>query len=546
MTLDDINEVEAPNQSKLATTSIQQPMPQQNVQQSLVGKLANSGGVNTILGAGDALPQTVTGALNLIPGVNIPQYKSGSGTGYTVGNVLGNIGTFVGGGELVDTARAASEAIPYAGKVASYLGQQNWLPTALRQGIGSAGYGAITNPQDAGQGAAHGAELSAGLSLLPGIGQASQYFRPQQYTNELLNNLGGGKTIEENGQNFATMLQNSFKQKEGESDALYNPIHSSVGNNPIYDGALTKDANPNSQYLSLNKSVLNSYGPDVNDLHDTFIQNPTFDNAHNLQSQLGTEIRAIDPSNSAADRNAVQNLTKARNSLRGDMDSFLQSSNPPGFTGPGLAEQYKAAANHYYNSVSPYLGSSKIADIAQGNETNPQNIANLFKFPGDNETQIVNDMGDAGKNALIYSQLGKSTASRTPDKLLGTFNDLKQNSGLGSYVTPDLENQMGTLGTKIKATKGLQAAAGVGLGASLLHPLGGVPWIPEASAAAGGLMGGVISPFLMGKLQNNLPIGAIGNTLKATAQGAYPAARAGLISNLIPNKQSNQNAGGQQ
>jgi hypothetical protein len=207
---------------------------------STLQNIANSQLVNSVLGAGDAVRNTLSDTANIIPGVNIPSAQTGSGTAYNLGNIVGNIGAFLGGGEILDTARAAAEGVPYLGKLAQALSGNNFVSGLAKRAIGTAGYGAVTNPDNRAVGAAEGAGLSGLGDMVPlmaqGLAKASQVVRPASYAQQIINGLSGGKSLEDNAKSLASDIKNAFEQRSGEASALYNPIFSNLGNSSLYDG----------------------------------------------------------------------------------------------------------------------------------------------------------------------------------------------------------------------------------------------------------------------------------------------------------------------
>lgn len=125
------------------------------IERSFLRKAAESAPVNAILGAGDAFRNTMTGAASLLPGVNIKPIQSGKGLSYDVGNIAGNVGAFLGGGELVSGAKIIPKLSGLAKSISS-----------------NALFGAIQNPDDQLMGAAEGGALGAvghGIGKLFGI-----------------------------------------------------------------------------------------------------------------------------------------------------------------------------------------------------------------------------------------------------------------------------------------------------------------------------------------------------------------------------------------
>jgi hypothetical protein len=161
--------------------------------------------VDFILGAGDALVNFPKGVANMIApdSMQIPLSKSSEGTAYDIGEVAGDIAGFISGGAPLNAMRAAlaGKSIPYASKIASKLGGNEFLPSLARRGIGSALYGAVQSPEERGEGALLGGGVSLATdSLLKGAGSifkgANNYFRGNLTPKELKRNLEINRGIE--------------------------------------------------------------------------------------------------------------------------------------------------------------------------------------------------------------------------------------------------------------------------------------------------------------------------------------------------------------
>lgn len=516
---------------------------------ALISQLEGSGNLpyqmyqaagNAVLGAGDALRNTGVDAYNLLSGRNAQLAPSSNGQAYNVGNFLGNTGTFLGGGEALEGARAAAEAIPYAGQVAKLLGGQG-LPnaaqgfaTAAKRALGTAGYGALTNPSDPSQGAATGAGLSLAADAIPGtaglIDKGAQYFQPQKYAKQILNNLGNGQTLEGNAQSLAQRLQQAYQQRKGEGNDLYNPVLNSVRDRSLYDGINPSD----SSYPSLDIGSLN-YDRNLKRMDSQFSENPTFENAHNLQSQLGTAIRKLQTNDakgnlSVADRNTLQGYQEAQDSLRDDMGSFLKQYDAD--TGDNLGEQYQNATQNWAENVVPYIDNPKITKIAKGDVTNPSAIANIFKNPEPDIQKIVSDMGSDANNKILYSELGKHQYHLTPEILQNAYSKL-DNAGLSSYVTPSLSQQFDILSKRIRNKNLAEQGTGVLTGAGIGHLFGGA--LSPVSETIGAGLGGVAIPKGMHLLQQMLPLEKIGKALSTAGRVGYRPTAASVIANNTAN-----------
>lgn len=158
----------------------------------LFGGLENFG--KGVVNAGQSFLNDIS---PIIPGGQLAKQMpqvTGSGIPYTAGQVVGNLGTFLGGGEGLDAARLGLEGAPVVGKAAAMLGG-NGLSGVARRAIGSAGYGAVTNPNNRTEGAIGGAVLSpiadAGGAILNKtvVNPLSNMFSNSAVANKMLNYL---------------------------------------------------------------------------------------------------------------------------------------------------------------------------------------------------------------------------------------------------------------------------------------------------------------------------------------------------------------------
>lgn len=120
------------------------------------------------IGAANALMRPVAQGINLVTPkrMNVDVPAQIPGIAGTVGDVAGTFGNLLFGGGLLNTARGAAESAPLVGKLAQYLGGDSIPQTALRLGAGNAGYGALMNPKERGEGALYEGALGAGAGAL--------------------------------------------------------------------------------------------------------------------------------------------------------------------------------------------------------------------------------------------------------------------------------------------------------------------------------------------------------------------------------------------
>lgn len=510
-----------PIQENQHDTSQQNALPKS----SWIDRLANNPVTNTILGAGDAVRNTLSDTANLLPGINIKPVKSSEGTAYNVGNIAGNVGAFMGGGELLDAARVASKGLPYLGKLAQALEGNAWKDAAKR-GIGTAIYGAVTNPDDRLKGAEEGFLSSVGGdAVLGGAGKLLGAVRPKKYAEQVMELLGGGKTLEENNKDIAQLIKSAYGKNVEVGKNLYEPVFSKLGNQKIYE-----EINPySSSYKNLNKNVIDDYDPKLSQIHEDFIASPTLQNAHDLQSQLGSVIRKLESNDvkgslSVADRKSLQRYQSAREALLSDMKNFMGSKDP------NLVEQYNLATQHWSENVTPYLDNPNLAKISKGEITNPKSLSRIFKNPEPEVEKIVDEMGPTAKHKIVYSEVGKGQSKLTPEKLADALNKL-EDKGLGSYVTPEIGKHLENLTGKISKRDLAQRLTGLGLGATAL---GSLPVLsPEIMGIAGAGIGAAGAPFLSKALNKIIPASRKNNS-NINSEKFARALYQSFLANMLP------------
>lgn len=461
--------------------------------------------VQAILGAGDIIRRNLA---NILPARVRPQFQpvgDPTRTAYKAGEIGGDIASFLGAGEL----GAAAEGLPIAGRALKAI------PAAARRIAGTTLFGAGVDP-DRARGALTGAIGGAAGEAIPAIAGLAKYASPQKLTDSIMGYLKGGRSVEENAKSLASDIKNTFEKRTGEASDLYNPLFNAVGNRSVYSDI----AKSPELYKNLDKNIVNSYLPDIKKLHNKFIEDPTLKNAHDLQSQLGFEVRKLErqPVKSISDTRDMQNWRNARNNLQQDVNTFLNASDKTG----DLSKMYNDATEHYRNNVVPYLSNSGIAKIAKGQVTNPKNITTLFKSPSEDVAQVAEDLGDEGKKKILYAELGKKT-KMTPESLTNEISKLEP-KGLSSYMTRTLQNQIDKLPSRIATKTALQRGAGLAAGLALAPKALGVA--PEIFAGGAGV---ALTPAIMRALQRTLPISAVSKGVQA----AYPAMRAGTLGALL-------------
>jgi hypothetical protein len=321
--------------------SQKQSQPRQNIGNYLFNDDYDSQGLRGQL---NAIPDNIItgvkgGVQNLFHGItpsNVSEFHP-QGISQHIGDLLGNIGAFAGGGEALG---ALGKGIPI---VKDVIAAGSKLPGMVKRLGGATTYGAINNPEDRERGAtiglaAGGTGEGLGLLLGKGLPKAAEFLYPKKNANDL-----------------AASIYKNYQNAQQASSELYNPVFEKLGENKIFNSP------KNSDYSKLGKDVFGTYDYDLKKLHKDFLKEPTLNKAHELQSDIGTEISSIkNENNTYADRNAIKKLTAARNSLKKDINTFLQDKNPD------LLQQYKNAANFHRTNVIPYTENKTIGNIVSG------------------------------------------------------------------------------------------------------------------------------------------------------------------------------------
>jgi hypothetical protein len=214
----------------------------------------------------------------------------------------------------------------------------------------------------------------------------------------------------------------------------------------------------------------------IGELYNNFKAKPTFQNAHLLQSELGTLIRSLEknPSISTADRAEIKEISSIREKLKSDINSFLEKRDLS--SNENLAPAYKRGSDLYFEHVAPYLADAKIRKIVQEGKINVKNIHSSFNTPSnviDRVTgeekigpinKILMDLPAESKNHILFNAIGGK--QKNANALLNSLRKA-ENKGYSEYFSPELKEEMNALNQKIennkKLMKGLKWTGGASL-----------------------------------------------------------------------------------
>jgi hypothetical protein len=227
----------------------------------------------------------------------------------------------------------------------------------------------------------------------------------------------------------------------------------------------------------------------VGELFNTFKESPTFQNAHNLKSELGHLIGDMKkiPGKSPAQNQELGNLVSVRNKLETDVKDFLKrrdlSSNE------NLLPQYEKGTELYRENVSHYLSDPKLRKIVREGRTSVPNIHKIFESPydlvqklgGETKpgpiTKILADLPEKTKNAIMFRKIGGLKNAENPEALLKSIKDSEQ-LGYSHITGTDLKDKLLGLETSIKRKENLKKYGKRGVyGGSAATAVGAAPWI---------------------------------------------------------------------
>lgn len=338
---------------------------------------------------------------------------------------------------------------------------------------------------------ASGSSALAGGAIgksLEGVGSALSKIMPLKAAKNIMQDLGKGRGADDNSRSIASDINSQHSILKDDGGKKFSDAFGNNGSKNIYD----IDGDNGTGYNSIDSDITNSYYGNIKKAHNNFVKNPSLDNAHILQSELGYGYRDLKKSDdkgnlSIIDKKTMHNYKDVRDLLNGDIHSFLNTISDD------ASSKYSDASKNWFDNVVPYIGDNKISKISKGAVKNPSNVTNIFSHPEDDVLHVVNDGGDDLKNKIIYSDFLNIPGTFTPEKLLNRYNDLDRR-GLSSYITQDLADSMEKLDSSIKARNIAQLGSG-SIGGAILGSKFGV-----AGAGAGGVEGAILTKPLMASL----------------------------------------------
>lgn len=222
------------------------------------------------------------------------------------------------------------------------------------------------------------------------------------------------------------------------------------------------DKNPS----DINQGLLQNVSGSLKNMIARYQSSPTFNNAHDLQSMLGSEAANLKSGlNSGIPQMDTANaLTNARNSLKQDITNTFNRNGDQ-----YLAQKYQSLSDLYKNNLAPYQNVPQIWSAIKGkpytgnisnvlsNDDDAGNIAairnHLMQNPNQQQTLLAQALGKVGtKNANGEFQVNN-------EKLLNNYNNLPDS--LQQFASPQTDNLFNQLeNSKALRSKLLKYGAG--------------------------------------------------------------------------------------
>lgn len=312
--------------------------------------------------------------------------------------------------------------------------------------------------------------------LFLGSKKLYDFINPSKLSVKFLNEIGGVNS-DVNAERIANTINTSHDIQL--ADALKHKTK-------VIDSIGKKELLPENY---LNNEKLNEIlkkEPNIKRIHDKFNNEPNFENADKLQSQINTRIRELYDLSKIKKLDTeggriLQELKGLKIDLDKDMDDFMDSQHPD------LKREYKTFKYKYKKNVSPYYSNTKLTKISKGDTTGIRSstIRNIFSSPNKFIEKILKDLPKETKDNILYNELHMLNM-KNPYKLIKKLDELEQSKGYSKYITPEIRKIKEELKRKIIA-RNIALATGAGIsgyaaGSMLNHPdIGGIAGIGAAT-----------------------------------------------------------------
>lgn len=294
------------------------------------------------------------------------------------------------------------------------------------------------------------------------IQEATQEFvHPDTIAQNVHGNIIGNRTAQESGQQLASEIKNNYTdikaQRQGDYDKVFNKPTDEI-NNATGENVKAKDLG------LIDNKYYSTYGdqefPDKNiqALHNNFMDNPTIDTAHKLQSEIGSEVGYLKKQKSAgilddAGKNKLNDYAVMRKTILDDVHDRLKLADP------NLADGYANATQNWAKDVIPYHSDKTLRKIAEGQIENPKRseIKSIFAYPESNINKVASDLSQEGRHRVASAGMNVNRFQRSAKDMTRGQNNL-ESSGMNSYLSPEHEQNLSVMRNNVGLQESKEAA----------------------------------------------------------------------------------------
>lgn len=303
---------------------------------------------------------------------------------------------------------------------------------------------------------------------------------PKKQTKELLQNLSGGaESTQKASRDIAKEIKQKYASNYAQPQINYEFINKQIGDKRLYDKVDPLISTAMDKEKNIIKKVEDLK---VGDLFKNFKNNPTYENAHKLQSELGVMIGDLKNQikMGTATREEINKISNIRNQLKDDIKSFLKKEGDK--DGFNYHDMYDKATELYDKNVVPYLSNNKLRQLNREGRTNVEKIEDVFKNPYDIEhpitgktekgpiNRILEDLTPETKNKMLFNEIGGHAKSEKPLELVDSLKKALQGD-FAHLDNPSLQENIAEILKRNRNQNLLKKAGSIG-GTGLAVSLG--------------------------------------------------------------------------
>lgn len=273
---------------------------------------------------------------------------------------------------------------------------------------------------------------------------------------DLSTKIMGNRNLEQSGKELASHIKSSYEINKNRHSAEFDEIFNSPTGEISYhtdEPILVKDKLMHDSSYRANNLLEDTKDKNLQLVNNRFMNHATINNAHKLQSELGSEIgymkRQLENGQLDAEgKNRLQNYVQAQQQIQEDIRGELGNINPK------LREEYDITRENWRRNVIPYHSDKQLREIAEGRITNPVagDVIGIFKNPEENINKVTGDLPQEAKDRIMHIALGKVKEDLKPEELWNARRSLDLN-GMSSYVSPEHEQSFRNLRSNLQLEK---------------------------------------------------------------------------------------------